>query len=179
MTGSVLKNLEMFATLCGHKAMPSVIIATTMWGEVRKENGERREQELKRDFWKGMVADGCRTERFEDTYESAWRIIGNLAEKDRAAVLLSHEIVDSHLRLNETQAGIALNKELEKLIKDRKLAAKQLRDQARNQDNELVVQELHQRHADIEEQIRKTDNQLREMKIPFTRRVRLLFKSRG
>ncbi|KIM73936.1 hypothetical protein PILCRDRAFT_716465 [Piloderma croceum F 1598] len=179
MTGSVLKNLEMFATLCGHEAMPNVVIATTMWSEVKKENGERREGELKRDFWKGMMADGCRTERFEDTYESAWRIIGNLGKKDRAPVLLSHEIVDTHLRLNETQAGIALNKELEKLIKDRKLAARKLRDQARSQDNEQIVQELHQQHAEIEEKIRQTDSQLREMKIPFTRRVLLLFRSRS
>jgi chromosome condensin MukBEF ATPase and DNA-binding subunit MukB len=179
MTGSVLKNLEMFATLCGQKAMPNVIIATTMWGEVKRENGERREQELKRDFWKGMVADGCRTERFKDSHDSAWHIIGNLAKKDRAPVLLSHEIVDTHLRLNETQAGIALNKELEKLIKDRKDAARRLRDQVQNQNNELVVQELNKRQAEIEEKINQTADQLRELKIPFTRRVRLFFKGRG
>jgi chromosome condensin MukBEF ATPase and DNA-binding subunit MukB len=179
MTGTVLKNLEMFATLCGQKAMPNVIIATTMWGEVKRENGERREQELKREFWKGMVDDGCRTERFKDSYDSAWHVIGNLAKKERARVLLSHEIVDSDLRLNETQAGIALNKELEKLIKDRKDAARRLRDQVQNQNNELVVQELNKRQAEIEEKINQTADQLRELKIPFTRRVRLFFKGRG
>jgi len=179
MTGSVLKNLEMFATLCGQEAMPNVIIATTMWSEVQKAKGERREQELKRDFWKDMVADGCRTERFEDTYESAWRIIGSLRERARAPVLLSHEIVDNHLRLNETEAGIALNKELEKLIKDRKDAARKLRERARNQNDELVVQELNKQQVEIEEKIRRTSDQLRELKIPFTRRVRLFFKSRG
>jgi hypothetical protein len=105
-----------------------------------------------------MVADGCRTERFEDTYESAWRIIGSVGKKHRAPVLLSHEIVDTHLRLNETQAGIALNKELEKLIKDRKLAARKLQDQARNQDNKQIVQKLYQRHAEIEEKICQPDS---------------------
>jgi len=179
MTGSVLKNLEMFATLCGQKAMPNVIIATTMWGEVKRENGERREQELKREFWKGMVDDGCRTERFKDSYDSAWHIIGNLVKKNQDPVLLLHEIVDTHLRLNETRAGIALNKELEKLIKDRKDAARRLRDQVQNQDNELVVQELNKRQAEIEAKINQTADQLRELKIPFTRRVRLFFKGRG
>lgn len=179
MSGSVLKNLEMFATLCGEKAMPNVIITTTMWGEVRRESAERREKELKRDFWKGMVADGCRIERFKDSHDSAWHIIGDLAKKDRAQVLLPREIVDSHLRLNETRAGIALNKELEKLIKDRKDAARRLRDQVQNQDNEQVVQELNKRQAEIEQKINQTADQLRELKIPFTRRVRLLFKGRG
>jgi hypothetical protein len=179
MTGSVLKNLEMFVALCGQKAMPNVIIATTMWGEVKKENGLRRESELKREFWKDMVAGGCRTDRFEDTNESAWRIINCLSGEDPSRVLLPHEIVDTHLRLNETKAGIALNKELEKLIKDRKIAARKLREQAQNQTNELVVQELNKQQAEIDQKINRTADQLREMKIPFTRRVLLFFKGHG
>jgi hypothetical protein len=52
-----------------------------MWSDVREETGVRREDELKEHFWNEMLANGCRTERFEDTYESAWRIIGSLAER--------------------------------------------------------------------------------------------------
>ncbi|KIM71210.1 hypothetical protein PILCRDRAFT_827098 [Piloderma croceum F 1598] len=174
MAGSTLKNLQMFAALCGRKAMPNVIIATTMWKKVTEEEGERAEQMLKRDFWKNMLADGCRTERFKDSHDSAWQIIDD-AKKDQAPVLLPREIVDSHLRLNETQVGIVLNKELEKLIKDRKDAARRLREQVQNQNNELVVQELNE----LQEKINQTADQLRELKIPFTRRVRLFFKGRG
>jgi hypothetical protein len=61
--------------------MPNIILVTTMWGDVPMEKGEQREQELKRNFWKDMLADGCRMERFEDTWESAWGIVGNLTEK--------------------------------------------------------------------------------------------------
>ena len=82
MTGALLKNLQMFANLCGQKAMPNVVIATTMWDRVSKEEGNEREDELKRDFWTGMVADGCRTERFENTYDSAWCIIGSVVGED-------------------------------------------------------------------------------------------------
>jgi chromosome condensin MukBEF ATPase and DNA-binding subunit MukB len=178
MTGSVLKNLRMFTSLCGHGAMPNVTLATTMWDKVDKKEGNDREDELKRDFWNGMVADGCMTARFHRTYQSAWQIIGGLAEKDRARVLVSRQIVKDRLRLNETEAGLALNKELEKLIKDRKNAARRLQEQADNQDNELVVQELNAEKAEIEERIRHTAGQLSELKIPFTRRVRLFFKGR-
>jgi chromosome condensin MukBEF ATPase and DNA-binding subunit MukB len=110
-----------------------------------------------------MLAHGCRTERFEDTYESAWRIIGSLAENDRAQVLLPSEIVDAHLRLNETQAGITLDGELEKLIRDRKTAARRLREQAQKHDNRLLVQELNERRAEIELKILQTANELRRM----------------
>jgi hypothetical protein len=94
MAGSLLKNLRMFVSLCGQEAMPNVVIATTMWGEVRTENGERREKELKETFWKDLLDEGCRVERFEDTYESAWLIVDRLAMEDRAKMRLTHEMVD-------------------------------------------------------------------------------------
>jgi chromosome condensin MukBEF ATPase and DNA-binding subunit MukB len=178
MAGSVLKNLKMFASLCGQKAMPNVSLVTTMWADVKEETGIRREEELMRDFWKGMVDDGCKTERFQHTYESAWNIVGTLSEKERAQVQLPTEMVEIHLPLNETQAGITLNRELEQLIKDRKHAARKLRQQAENQNNELVVQELNQRKAEIDEKILQTADELRQLKIPFTRRVRLFFLGR-
>ena len=40
MTRSVLKKLEMFALLCGQVVVSNVVIATTTWGEINKENGE-------------------------------------------------------------------------------------------------------------------------------------------
>jgi len=171
----------MFSSVCGQKAMPSVVIATTMWSKVEAEEGEQREQELKGDFWKDIVIDGGRTERFERTYDSAWRIIGRCsgARENRVTVpLLPEEIVEDHLRLNETQAGITLNKELEKLIKDRKEAILRLTEQVKRQDDELVVQMLNEQTAEIDEKIRQTADQLRAMKIPFTRKVRLFFKTK-
>ena len=156
--------------------MPNVVIVTTMWSKVIKEEGTEREAELEKLFWKDMVDDGCSIDRFEDTRESAWAIVDSLADRSRARVLLPREIVDTRLRLNETQAGIALNKELEKLIKDQQKAARRLRKLAKNQDNELAVQQLNVQKANLEENIRKTADQLREMKIPFTRRVLAFFR---
>ncbi|KIM74070.1 hypothetical protein PILCRDRAFT_14719, partial [Piloderma croceum F 1598] len=89
-------------------------------------------------------------------------------------------IVDSNLRLNETQAGIALNKELGLLIKSQKETVDKLRRLARKQNNEAVVQDLNQQQAEIEEKILQTADQLRKMKIPFARRIhRLIFKLAG
>jgi chromosome condensin MukBEF ATPase and DNA-binding subunit MukB len=178
MTGSMVKNLRIFTSLCGQKAMPNVIIATTMWDKVDKEEGIQREQELKDELWKDILAQGCRCKRFENTYESAWHIVSDLVdvEKDRAPVLLPREIVDTHLRLNETKAGIVLNRELEALMKEREQKARSIRQLAKQQLKELVIQELNELTAEIDDKIRNIADQLRQMKIPFTRRIYLFFK---
>ncbi|KIM82902.1 hypothetical protein PILCRDRAFT_820197 [Piloderma croceum F 1598] len=178
MKGSALKDLRVFGTVCGDKAMPNVIIVTTKWKNITIEHGVQREKELETRFWKDMIAAGCVTARFEGSYESAWSIIGSLDDKHQAQVQLSHEIVDSNLRLNETQAGIALNEELLQLIKSQKESARRLRALAQNQNNGLAMHELDEQQAQIEAKIRQTSDQLREMKIPISRQIHLFFKNR-
>ena len=159
--------------------MPNVVIATTMWDRVSEEEGNEREDELRRDFWGEMVAHGCRTERFENSHDSAWHIIRSLSVPHSAQVLLPTEIVDDKLRINETAAGVTLNKELEKLIKAQKNASRMLEQQDKKQDDELVVHELNERKVQIDEKILQFSNQLRELKIPFWRRVYLFLSGRG
>jgi chromosome condensin MukBEF ATPase and DNA-binding subunit MukB len=177
MAGSVLKNLEIFASLCGQKAMPNVILVTTMWGDVQHEKGVRREEELKREFWKDMLANGCTTERFQDTFGSAWRIIDGLDDAQWARVQLSYEIVDRRMRLQQTQAGIALSNELKKLMKDRKEAARKLRAQAKKQGNPLVVQSLNQRQAEIDAKIAHTSSEIEKLKISIASQIMSWFRN--
>jgi chromosome condensin MukBEF ATPase and DNA-binding subunit MukB len=126
-----------------------------------------------------MVAHGCRTERFENSHDSAWRIIHSLSMPHPAQVLLPTEIVDDKLRINETAAGVTLNKELEKLIKAQKNASRMLEQQAKRQGNELVVHELNERKVQIDEKILQFSNQLRELKIPFSRKVHFFLNGKG
>jgi hypothetical protein len=130
MTGSDLDNLHMFTILCGQQVMPHVVITTTMWTKVTMEEGEVREGELKRKFWKDMMAGGCRIERFKDTHDSAWSIIDGLARNHRTQVALPRESVGIDLRLHETRVSTNLTKELERLIEDHKHAARGLRTNA-------------------------------------------------
>ncbi|KIM73928.1 hypothetical protein PILCRDRAFT_80568, partial [Piloderma croceum F 1598] len=106
MGGLELKNLQEFEKSCGQQRMSNVIIATTMWNNVRQETGVRREEELKTSFWKGMVDNGCRTERFEETYESAWFIIGSLADRAKMQVPIRWEIIDVQQSSKEHNANI-------------------------------------------------------------------------
>jgi hypothetical protein len=172
MAGSLLKNLKMFNSICGQQAMPNVVIATTMWGEVKQENGVRREQERKEEYWKDMVANGCRVERFKDTHESAWHVIGN---NGGAKIQLSHELVELRLWLQQTTAGITLNNELQKLAKAQREHARKLRAQAKNE-NALVVEQLNQQLAEFDHKIAKTADELEKLKIPLAAQMPSLFK---
>jgi hypothetical protein len=120
MSGSVLRSLKLFAALCGQHALPNVILVTTMWSEVREETGICREGELKAIFWKDMVAGGCRTARFENTYESAWRIVNSAVKKDGLTIISSHETIANNRRCSRSDVGIALSQSADGLTGDQR-----------------------------------------------------------
>ncbi|KIM86840.1 hypothetical protein PILCRDRAFT_317843 [Piloderma croceum F 1598] len=108
MSGSLQKNLKMFKSLCGQEAMPNIVIATTMWRRVWGTEGEEREARLKSKYWADMIAQGCRVERFQDTYKSAWHIIGHLKqdmtsnEKDQRAQGVENRAAQLKVRLSSS-----------------------------------------------------------------------------
>lgn len=110
MSGTAMKNLRLLSSICGQKAMPRVIIVTTMWSKVREQEGSEREEALKREVWEDMLGNGCSVARFENTRESAWHIVGSVRQKDPGVTLLIQEEM-VHLRkpLYQTQAGIDTN----------------------------------------------------------------------
>ncbi|KZP23368.1 hypothetical protein FIBSPDRAFT_1015410, partial [Athelia psychrophila] len=142
--GSPLKNLQMFSSMCGQAAMPHVILATTMWSETKPETGARREEELK-GFWADMITQGCIVQRFEDSNQSAWEIVGKLPTKQ-----LSHKIYD---KTNLKEIAVRLANEMNKLIADRKEAARRMEEQVNSENNPVLVAELQEWQAEIEAKI--------------------------
>lgn len=169
MTGSPLNNLELFAKMCGNQAMPNVTLVTTMWSNVREDIGGQRENELRSEFWKDMIAKGCHVKRFEDTYKSAWDIIESASGEHHAKVLLPIQIVDNHKLLEETEAGIALRRQLQKLIKEQQEASRRLREQARRQNDEEMIEEMNRQRAETDEKIRQTIEKIRRLSVPVSR----------
>ncbi|KAF9469798.1 P-loop containing nucleoside triphosphate hydrolase protein [Collybia nuda] len=176
MAGAPHKNLHVFTKLCGDDAIRNVILATTMWSRVKKEIGEKREAELQQEYWKKMLDKGSQTTRFEGTALSAWKIVNIIVAGQRpTSVLLQEEMVDLEKRLSETQAGITLYHELRGLLSLHTDAIRQLREQAVRQNNPTLVEELNKQQEEIEEKIRLTLDQIQEMRIPLSRRIRLIF----
>jgi hypothetical protein len=118
MAATPLKNLHTFARLCGSKAMPNVVIATTMWGDVSELTGIRREEDLK-NFLQNMLSDGCRLERFGNNWKSAWDIIG---ESSTTTLRLPDEMVEEGKLLHQTEAYSRISEGLPKWVVDLKNA---------------------------------------------------------
>jgi hypothetical protein len=169
----------MFANLCGDEAIRNVVLATTMWELTHEDIGSAREFELRETYWRPMLNSGSATARFTNTFDSAWDIVdGLLAKGPVESLLLQEELVDLGRRLSETQAGMTLFSVLQELLAAQKDTIRKLQREAELQRNPALVQELNHQWAKLESDLRKTFDQIEEIKVPLGRRVRLLFTFR-
>ena len=114
MSGSALKNLELFKLLCGKEAFPIVYLVTTRWNELAQGNadlqeGINREMQLctSEKFWKPMIEAGSsvlRQERLD--LSSSEDIVKSILKSRRKAILaIQTEMVIQQFCLNMTSAG--------------------------------------------------------------------------
>lgn len=115
MKGSHRTNLRMFQKLAGLENLDSVVLVTTMWDKTPQEVGKTREAEMMStdDFWGSMLRNGSIMRRFSNDKTSALGIIGLLVDKHKKVVLtLQREMADGNKALDQTDAGKALNLEM-------------------------------------------------------------------
>jgi len=160
----VQKNLDMFKKLCGPGAIKNVVLATTKWSDVPKEVAERREKQLKDQYWKDMLDRGSRLHRFEATQASAQAIVEQiLAWEPIDAVQIQQEMVDLDKLLAETEAGRSLRFTLRELLEIQQNATERLESQE-------DAPELHRRVIETDHKIRAIFGQIREMNIPLPKK---------
>jgi molybdenum-dependent DNA-binding transcriptional regulator ModE len=181
MAGSTLKQLHIFADLCGGGGLPHVVLMTTMWSTVRQDVGKQREDQLKshNDLWAPVLNLGATTSRFDNSYDSAWEIVKTLEEKrgHRIKVQLPKEMVDDKLELKETRSAKTLHEELKKLVDAEEAANRKLRDMVtQHGDNDLVVSSLNKQRDDIRNKIEELKVEMKRLNIPILRRFRKLFQ---
>ncbi|KIO01137.1 hypothetical protein M404DRAFT_743240 [Pisolithus tinctorius Marx 270] len=178
MSGSVCKNLDMFSRLCGDKAAERVRLVTTMWDKAKDKNlVESRVSQLETNFWKPLIDAGARHERFNNSSGSAWEIVRGLTG-DGEAVLLQEELVDVERKLNETTAGKALYSQFQRLLHEQKETIKQLQEEAKAQKDPELVKQLEAEQRRLEAELQKTWDDMDKLKIPFFRRLALLFSKK-
>jgi len=171
MQGSARKNLFMFKRLCGPDALKRVILATNMWDTVAAEVGSQREKELvdTPDFWGWMVDQGSKVFRHTNDRESAVRLLEHFVDSEHGMTLeIQEEMVLHRKALDETKAGIELEKELarERIKFKEELAQTQqdMRDalKAHDEQSAKLLQE-HQEMTDAK--IRRMDQERDDLKI--------------
>ncbi|KAF8064965.1 P-loop containing nucleoside triphosphate hydrolase protein [Lyophyllum atratum] len=165
MLGTARRNLDMFNKLCGAEATKQVILTTTKWSDVTKDVGERREKQLKDNYWKHMLDLGSSMTRFDATQRSARRVINTILAKDVLdAVQIQQELGDIDRILAETEAGRTLRYTLKELLEIQKRVGAQLREDENSP-------ELQKKITENEAEIRSSLNQIKALNIPPTRKV--------
>jgi len=110
------KSMKMFRLLCGRDALKNVVLCTTMWDMLPHPGmGEERETELKSDFWEFMLEEGASTARHDGSAQSARDIVSRMLGLDPVELKIQQELVDDKKKLNETEAGVAVDLDLQKL----------------------------------------------------------------
>jgi len=122
MEGSDVNTLKLFARLVGKKAFPHVVLVTTMWSRLGSNGqnlGDRKEMELKEDFWREMIMEGSYMQRFSGTKDSAEGIISQLIGDAEPVVLqIQHELIDEERSLAATSAGSLLAPRVSESLED-------------------------------------------------------------
>ncbi|KAG6912003.1 hypothetical protein DXG01_000251 [Tephrocybe rancida] len=174
MMGAPRRNLEMFRELCGYEAVRNVVLATTKWEEVSLELGNRREQQLRENYWKHMLELGSQMLRFRGQHDtaSAWEIVDRILDHVSVdALQIQEEMVDFQRILPETGAGRALRATLKELLVAQEQMAAKLKEQGAENDERL--------RTTIEENKRTTQSivqQIQGLKIPLTRQIIAFFR---
>ncbi|KDQ53012.1 hypothetical protein JAAARDRAFT_39726 [Jaapia argillacea MUCL 33604] len=178
MSGSPHKNLRMFGKLCGDTAAHRVVLVSTMWDTVDPGTAEKREVELRDNFWKGMLDNRASYARFHNTTDSSWEIVNTVvrSKEAREVLLLQEELVDLQKRLNETEAGKALYTVLQKALSDQQETIRRLLADQASQANPELAKQLESEHARVQKELDATFVQIKRLKIPVGRRIILLFK---
>ncbi|KAH8757824.1 hypothetical protein F5882DRAFT_417839 [Hyaloscypha sp. PMI_1271] len=157
MQGSTRKNLNMFQALCGIGQFRSVILVTTMWENVKMDQGEAREAELKEndEYWGKMRKEGSLVKRHQNTYASAKGIVELVVRNATMVELdIQKELVTQKKELHDTTAGKTL--EAEKVQEREQWEKKEAKSRAKYKDA------LRQQKADLAEVMRKQKEEARQ-----------------
>jgi hypothetical protein len=105
LTGSSLRQLELFRRICGDENLRHVLLVTTQWNEVFTSRWEDHEDQLRDEYWADMISKGAKCMRFEGTHASAASCISQLLGEQRAVLALQREVVNERRKLSDTVAG--------------------------------------------------------------------------
>lgn len=148
------RNFSMFRQLCGDETLKNVAIVTNMWSKVTPQEGQAREDELRKDdmHFKPVLDKEAQLLRHLDTVESAQSIILKLIGKCPVTLRIQQELVHQRLNITEAAAGAELNQELMEQerrhmedLSEMKLEMEEairLRDDVSRQELELETQKL-------------------------------------
>jgi len=169
MSGNLLRNLRYFKDLCGETEFDKIILTTTMWNEVDKETGLRREEELVNKYWKSMTDRGSTVRRFQHNRDSAFEILAPVFEKvnEKSGLFLQKELKDLEGLLGQTEDRNAKFRELAGLISRHQKAVQTIRSELQRRGSDQGLQEYIAEQRNVCEELRRIIGEIQHMNVPI------------
>ena len=179
MARTQLENLRVFEKLCGED-FRGIVLTTTMWDWVDKDEGEDREEQLRTNYWKAMIERGSSVQRFYQDQKSAFDVLAPIIDKvnSRGALLLQKEVHDLGLQLNQTTAGRTLYSEIGELVKLYQSCMDRIRAEREEQTlDEEGLEVLMKNYEKISKQLQRANEDMKKMKLSVGDRIQRVAKS--
>ena len=163
------RNLRLFKQLCGDGSLRNVCIATTNWGGVSKEVGDKRELELREspNLFKPLIDEGAQLARHDKDITSARSIVNFLIHKDPTKLQIQIEL-DAGMSLENTSTGAGLREEILALKTKQEtelLALREEMEEATREKHAELLAELEEERQKREAQKKKMEEDLENLKI--------------
>ena len=167
--GTSKRNLRLFKQLCGDSSLRNVCIATTNWDRVTKEEGDRRERDLResQNIFKPLINEGAQLTRHDKGITSARSIVNFLIHKDPTKLQIQIEL-DAGLALEDTSTGAGLLEEILELKAKQEaklLALKEEMEEAARKKHAELLAELEEERQNREAQRKKMEEDLENLKM--------------
>lgn len=175
MAGSAMRNLFMFQKLMGEDCFPSIILATSFWGNVDPRVGAEREKELIGTdmFWGQMYKSGSQIVRHTGDRTSALRILNILIERKHPIVTqIQKEMNEEDRDLDETSAGQQLNADIIKLQKKHREEMANLHkdmEEAIAMQNKEAASQIAKLQDEVKQQMEKAEEERKGLQVDLER----------
>lgn len=161
--------LDVFEKLCGPKSLHNVVIVTTKWDRLPKDDtiAEKLEAELLRDHMAILVKSGAKSARHDNSIESVLQIVRPVMLYAATKTRIQEELVDERKDLKDTEAGkrVAqdLSDKIDKMQRDWDKEKRLFEEKIEESSKEWAEMLKSQREKDAEDYKTKLDKLQRDL----------------
>jgi hypothetical protein len=176
MKGAAVRNVKMFREAVGDAAAKNVVILTTQWDRINKEDGNRRLAELenKPDYFGNIIAHGATMAKSKlgDRYDHILQLILKNHEEHKHSLdggkesefQLQHEYAVERKRIDQTRAGRILEEDVTKSLEDAYSRYEQQIEDLMNQIDQRSPEDIEAMEHNLKEVIRDKRRQAKTKK---------------
>ncbi|KAF8699742.1 hypothetical protein AX14_000905 [Amanita brunnescens Koide BX004] len=160
------RNLKMFRNLCGAENYKNIVVLTTFWDMISEELGQRREAQLKSQFFKNLVDGGACFMRDDRTVKGAQGVLKQVIALGPMYTQLADELGRQKMDLENTAAGSVQREEVEQMIAKHKQEVAQLREEMRamKDNNAATMRMLKEERMELQKKLAKWETERAELR---------------